>query len=48
MNPKPEEHPAPTQEHRTNFPAILNWNAGNDNQDPYQEPGFLMRNSFGV
>lgn len=48
MNTKLAEHSAPTQEHRTNSPAIPLWNAGNDNQDPYQEPGFLIRNSFGV
>ena len=41
--------PAPVSpEHRSTPPAIPLWNAGNDNQDPYQEPGFLIRNGIGV
>ncbi len=48
MNPKSTERPAPTQEYRTNFPAIPYWNAGNDNQDPHQDPSRVIPFLMGV
>ena len=48
LDTRNEDPALSNKEQRNNHPVLPFWGTETENHDPYQEPNFLIRNSYGV